>query len=148
METLGHCQADIFIAPFFAAVDCQWSGWGDWSPCSVSCGQGEKTRGRSKSPAKYGGAECDGESLDTEVCNQGACRKFYKQLVFIGTLWRHWDIATLTCLLRHFLQLLIANGMDGWLGVPAQLLVAKGNGRETDLNHPQNTVELNAMAIL
>ena len=46
------------------------------------------------------------------------------------------------------MQLLIANGMDGGLGVPAQLLVAKGNGRETDLNHPQNTVELNAMAIL
>ena len=106
------------------------------------------TRGRSKSPAKYGGAECHGKSWDTEVCNRGPCCKFYKQLVFIGTLWRHWDIATLTCLLRHFLQLLIANGMDGGLGVPAQLLVAKGNGRETDLNHPQNTVELNAMAIL
>ena len=130
----------------FAAVDCHWSGWSDWSHCSVSCGgQGTKTRGRSKSPAKYGGAECDGKSLDTEVCNQGPCRKFYKQLVFIGTLWRH---CYPTCLLCHFLQLLTASRMDGGLGVPAQLLVAKGNGRETDLNHPQNTVELNAMAIL
>ena len=86
METLGHCQADIFIAPFFAAVDCQWSGWGDWSPCSVTCGQGKLTRERSKTPAKDGGAECDGESLDTEVCNQGSCRKCYKQIVVIGTL--------------------------------------------------------------
>ena len=52
------------------------------------------------------------------------------------------------CLLCHFLQLLTASGMDGGLGVPAQHLVAKGNRREGDLNHQQNTVELNAMANL
>ena len=61
-------------------------------------------------------------------------------------VWRLWDIATLTCLLPHFLQLLTASGMDGVIGPPAQRLVAKGNRREGDLNHQQNMVELNAMA--
>ena len=114
----------------------------------MTCGQGKQTRRRSKSPAKDDGAECDGESLDAEVCNKGPCRKFYKQLVFIGTLWRHWDIATLTCLLPHFLQLLTASGMDGVIGPPAQRPVTKGNRREGDQNHQQNTAELSVMANL
>ena len=53
------------------------------------------------------------------------------------------------CLLCHFLQLLTASGMVGVIGLPAQrLIVAKGNRREGDLKHQQNTVELNAMANL
>ena len=48
----------------------------------------------------------------------------------------------------QFLQLLTASGVDGGIGPPAPSLVAKGNRRERDLNHPQNTMELNAMANL
>ena len=38
--------------------------------------------------------------------------------------------------------------MDGVIGPLAQQLAAKGQRREGDLNHQQNTVELNAMANL
>ena len=46
------------------------------------------------------------------------------------------------------MQLLTASGMDGVIGPPAQRLVTKGNERERELNHQQNTVELNATANL
>ena len=48
----------------------------------------------------------------------------------------------------QFLQLLTASGMTGVIGPPAQRLVTKGNEREGELNHQQNTVELNAKANL
>ena len=48
----------------------------------------------------------------------------------------------------QFLQLLTASGMTGVIGPSAQRPVAKGQRSEGDLNHQQNTVELNAMANL
>ena len=48
----------------------------------------------------------------------------------------------------QFLQLLTAGGMDGVIGPPAQRPVNKGNGREGDQNHQQNTAELNVMTNL
>ena len=41
-----------------------------------------------------------------------------------------------------------AGGMDGVIGPPAQRPVTKGNRREGDQNHQQNTAELNAKANL
>ncbi|XP_078658305.1 angiopoietin-1 receptor-like [Branchiostoma floridae x Branchiostoma belcheri] len=57
-------------------VDGGWSPWTNWSPCSVSCGKGTRTRTRTcdnPSPA-YGGQDCEGAARETQTCpDQPAC---------------------------------------------------------------------------
>eukprot|EP00058_Branchiostoma_floridae_P007104 XP_002592592.1 hypothetical protein BRAFLDRAFT_68915 [Branchiostoma floridae] len=54
-----------------------WSDWSPWSDCSMMCGVGTQTRDRSctnPSPAN-GGAECDGDTEETQECDPGvSCR--------------------------------------------------------------------------
>lgn len=53
----------------------QWSCWTDWSPCSVSCGVGKKTRTRrclSTSVASYSN-NCEGSSVEYEPCEMPTC---------------------------------------------------------------------------
>jgi len=55
-------------------VDCQWGAYGEWSNCTKECGGGEKTRTRNEAtPASNGGQECEGNSTETETCNQEEC---------------------------------------------------------------------------
>jgi len=55
-------------------VDCLWGSYGEWSNCSKTCGGGERTRTRNETtPASNGGQECDGDSTETENCNQEEC---------------------------------------------------------------------------
>lgn len=54
-------------------VDCVMSPWGDWSTCSLTCGNGEMTRERHySSPAKFGGKVCP-VGKQEKVCNNGPC---------------------------------------------------------------------------
>ncbi|XP_063691539.1 SCO-spondin-like [Bolinopsis microptera] len=56
-------------------VDGGWGDYGDWSTCSVECGGGTQTRTRncdSPLPAN-GGAECEGDTEETQSCNEQAC---------------------------------------------------------------------------
>ncbi|XP_063690486.1 uncharacterized protein LOC134823063 [Bolinopsis microptera] len=52
-----------------------WSNYGDWSVCSVPCGGGSQSRTRTcTNPAPlHGGAECAGDSTDTQPCNTESC---------------------------------------------------------------------------
>ena len=56
-------------------IDGGWSDYGDWSDCSVSCGDGTQTRTRScTNPAPAdNGADCDGEETESQACNVGGC---------------------------------------------------------------------------
>ena len=55
---------------FFAAIDCEWGMWGEWSDCSKACGDGVLTRKRVHSIfAQYGGQNCTGEQQVTQHCN-------------------------------------------------------------------------------
>ena len=51
---------------------CEWSQWGSWCECSVTCGhpgEGMQTRGRHKrQEAKYGGRKCQGGNIENRVC--------------------------------------------------------------------------------
>ena len=50
------------------------SPWADWSPCSVSCGGGNKTRVKTVlQEAMLGGEECSQDSEEVEKCNQQCC---------------------------------------------------------------------------
>ena len=52
-----------------------WGGWSNFSSCSASCGDGTQIRSRlCNNPApQNGGANCTGNDIDTQICNQGNC---------------------------------------------------------------------------
>ena len=53
-----------------------WADWGDWSRCSASCDQGQRSRIRLCSDGKggFGNADdCPGEAVDNEFCNMTKC---------------------------------------------------------------------------
>ena len=55
-------------------MNCMWSSWGLWKPCSKSCGIGFRERKRTKSPpAKYGGKDCAGSNRGRVRCNRRRC---------------------------------------------------------------------------
>ncbi|CAE7417129.1 HMCN1 [Symbiodinium sp. CCMP2592] len=64
---MSKCQED-------PCVDCQWTDWEAWSPCSVSCSGGKRSRHRAvKVQAEGDGQECIGNSTQTEDCGEAAC---------------------------------------------------------------------------
>ncbi|XP_019856518.1 PREDICTED: cartilage oligomeric matrix protein-like isoform X2 [Amphimedon queenslandica] len=66
-------------------VDGGWSDWTDWSDCSLTCGNGTRTRTRKcDNPAPlFGGAQCKGPKEDTELCSLGHCP--------VDCEWREWQ---------------------------------------------------------
>ena len=56
-------------------VNGNWGTWGSYSLCSVTCGDGTKSRTRSCSnPTPFGGgSDCSGSSSQSANCNNGAC---------------------------------------------------------------------------
>jgi len=54
-------------------IQCEWEDWGDWTGCSVSCGEGTGQRMRQKTAEANGGLPCEGESTQTGVCHAGPC---------------------------------------------------------------------------
>ena len=56
-------------------VDGKWKVWSGWSSCSVSCGDGQKSKSRScTNPAPlYGGRACIGDKTDVQSCKVKPC---------------------------------------------------------------------------
>mgnify|MGYP006266618293 CR=1 FL=1 len=58
--------------PTHAPVDCSYSKWSHWSPCSTKCGIGKQTRWRAiLTPEKYGGKcdRTDGALKQSQTCH-------------------------------------------------------------------------------
>ena len=74
-------------------IDCKWNVFGEWSLCSKSCGEGEKSRLRSKQNlAKNGGKDCVGSTTEIQACNLGNCP--------INCEWGHfgeWSACSKSC---------------------------------------------------
>ena len=60
-------------------VDGQWSEWGSWESCSVTCGDGNQTRYRTctNPDPDHGGAACDGLAEDSQMCSNSPCPGSY-----------------------------------------------------------------------
>lgn len=55
-------------------VDCEWTDFSDWSPCTASCNTGTSTRSRRVARiARNGGRRCLGSAFETRVCNSQRC---------------------------------------------------------------------------
>ena len=73
-----YWQFLLFIAPFLAClpytVHCEWDEWSEWTECSATCEGGTKSRSRkTKVDALHGGDECQGDNLESMVCNEQDC---------------------------------------------------------------------------
>lgn len=74
-------------------VPCTFSGWSGWTVCSKTCGEGQKTRTRSKNGPYHGGAACNGHTSNTLFCNHFSCPvDCYFQP------WSAWGACTKTCI--------------------------------------------------
>lgn len=61
-----------------------WSDWGPWTPCSVTCSKGTRSRSRKcDRPAPKCGGHCPGEAKNTEACDT-------KQVCPIHGAWAAW----------------------------------------------------------
>ncbi|XP_078314256.1 thrombospondin-1-like [Crassostrea virginica] len=70
-QTKIHCKRSTGFP-----VDGGWGGWSQWSAqCSMTCGQGVRTRDRhcSNPPPAHGGASCVGDAFNNQVCQQPDC---------------------------------------------------------------------------
>ena len=90
------------------SVDSSWLSWGEWSHCSLSCGNGNRNRGRGCTGGKeptfcdkilfksvtnfvmkhflaapaFDGQHCSGSTTETEHCNTDPCPGEGCQLCF------------------------------------------------------------------
>ena len=68
--------------------------YGAWTACSVTCGDGTRTRTRTEATsAANGGAECTGRSTETESCNTGSC--LGKILFYHHLHLKYWCISAI-----------------------------------------------------
>jgi len=52
---------------------CEWTDWGCWSPCSVTCEGGKKARARVLVKEAQTGGSCHGTPCETASCNTQEC---------------------------------------------------------------------------
>ncbi|XP_061196679.1 MAM and LDL-receptor class A domain-containing protein 2-like [Saccostrea echinata] len=76
------------------AVDGGYTDWSAWSTCTASCGEGTQTRTRTctNPPPQNGGADCVGESTQTQTCNIQGC-----PIDGGYTNWSAWSTCTVSC---------------------------------------------------
>ena len=70
---------------FSCVVNGNWGEFSAWSECSQSCGGGIMTRTRKCDDPEpgEGGADCEGESEETDSCNEDPCP--------VDGMWSEWE---------------------------------------------------------
>ena len=80
--------------------DCVWSGYGQWSECSETCGQGVQVRRRKVlERAHNGGQECEGEEEQFRPCFQGPCLTgpADNSILCLWSSWSSWSSCSVSC---------------------------------------------------
>uniref|UniRef100_A0A8D3EE01 SCO-spondin n=1 Tax=Scophthalmus maximus TaxID=52904 RepID=A0A8D3EE01_SCOMX len=93
---------------------CVWSSWSSWASCSVTCGQGQRTRYRSMVPETEG-ADCQFEEVQHKSCNPGSCPPLCihdNQELGIGHTWLQGECKQCTFQMTKLCVLLSVDG--GW----------------------------------
>ncbi|XP_014674902.1 PREDICTED: SCO-spondin-like [Priapulus caudatus] len=76
----------------YCPIDGVWREWSEWTECVVTCGGSVQSRQRGCTGPYYGGADCDGETLEEQVCNTNPCPVNGE-----WQEWGEWTECTLTC---------------------------------------------------
>ena len=64
----------LFLIEFLTLVDCVWGKFSEWGKCSVTCGDGKRSRTRTISTeASWGGAQCNGKATEEKPCKEREC---------------------------------------------------------------------------
>ena len=75
--TIGQINVTMLISlPLqnLFSEDCEWSSWGDYSTCPVTCGTGTQIRARTKLVVEdHGGQPCSGLGYQAQQCNTAPC---------------------------------------------------------------------------
>ncbi|CAD7936456.1 unnamed protein product [Amoebophrya sp. A120] len=93
-ETRG-CNQDV-VCYDQMPEDCLMTEWSYWSTCSVTCGEGQKSRERTiqRHPA-WGGKTCERESLvETKGCTMEQCPE---DVDCVWGEWTEWNDCSATC---------------------------------------------------
>uniref|UniRef100_A0A8R1XSM7 Peptidase M12B domain-containing protein n=1 Tax=Onchocerca volvulus TaxID=6282 RepID=A0A8R1XSM7_ONCVO len=86
-----NCNEDQCTITETTAVG-QWSGWSDWSACSVTCGRGFKRRIRTCQHET-----CNGPFIDSSSCMIKHCKSFSAGSTASWGGWGYWSPCSETC---------------------------------------------------
>ena len=67
----------LAITKLFFSVDCEWSNWGNYSICTVTCGNGTQIKTRTKNIEEEHGGSCPGLSQKDRQCSNVPCPGTY-----------------------------------------------------------------------
>lgn len=75
LHPLNTVYICVYSFPFLIIADGNFTNWGPWGPCSVSCAGGVQMRSRNctNPPPINNGADCQGPRDETQPCNAQPC---------------------------------------------------------------------------
>lgn len=81
----------------WAAIDCKWGDWEEWSGCTVTCGGGNRQRSRViAQAAENGGKSCPAlDKIEVAPCSTDQCDQGCVDAAWSN--WMEWTTCSATC---------------------------------------------------
>ena len=88
--TEGQCPGDGEATEECNSQTCpDWTDWSEWTPCTETCGGGQRKRSRQCVARRDGGDSCQGDDEEVEECNGQNCPSFSE--------WTDWTSCSKSC---------------------------------------------------